>query len=84
MFDAGIVAGAVYNPLVYTVPAVALQFVAPLEVNCCVVPRLTIALVGAIVCGGGATRVTVAEADPPGPVAVTVTLFDAGIVAGAV
>ena len=41
-------------------------------------------MVGAIVCWSGFTSVTVAEAEPPGPVAVTFTELDAGMVAGAV
>jgi len=67
-----------------TVPEVAVQLVAPDEVNCCVDPRSRLAVVGAMVCGGGATSVTAAEADPFGPVAVIVTLFEAGMVVGAV
>lgn len=39
---------------------------------------------GEIVCGVGFFSVTVADAFPPGPVAVTVTLGDEGIVVGAV
>ena len=67
-----------------TVPAVAVQEVAPEEVNCRVAPRFTLAVVGEIVCAAGLDSVTVALADPPGPVAVTVTLFEAGMVVGAV
>ena len=43
------------------VPAVAVQLVAPDEVNCCVAPNLTVAEVGDTVCAGGgplATNVT--------------------------
>ena len=66
------------------VPALALQLVAPDEVNCSDCPNMTEAAVGEMACGTGVTKVTVALAEPPGPVAVTVTEFDAGIVAGAV
>ena len=65
-------------------PATAVQVVAPADVNCCVAPRFSETLVGEIVCGFADCSVTVADADPPGPVAVTVTLLDEGIVAGAV
>jgi hypothetical protein len=45
------------------VPAVADHEVAPVEVNCCVAPRMTLALVGEMVCdAAAATRVTVAVA----------------------
>jgi len=43
----------VKRPLDDTVPAVAVQEVAPEDVNCCVAPNWTVADVGAIVCGGG-------------------------------
>ncbi len=43
-----------------------------------------LAVEGEMVCGGICRSVTVAFAVPPGPVAVTVTVEDAGIVAGAV
>jgi hypothetical protein len=78
------VAGAVYSPVLPTVPSVAVQVVAPVDVNCCVAPRSRLTAVGRIVCGGMGTRVTAALAEPPGPVAVTVTAVDAGMVVGAV
>ena len=65
-------------------PAVAVQLVAPADVNCCVAPSFRLAVVGEIVWGVGETSVTFALADPPGPVAVMVTLAEEGIVAGAV
>jgi hypothetical protein len=80
--DAGIVDGAVYRPPALMLPAVALQLVAPAEVNCWVPPRRTLALAGEMDCAP--TSVTVALAEPPGPLAVTVTVPDDGIVAGAV
>ncbi len=67
-----------------TVPDVAFQLVAPVEVNCSVEPRSRLAVVGAMVCGGSGTSVTAALADPFGPVAVTVTEVEAGMVDGAV
>lgn len=67
-----------------TVPEVAVQLVAPDEVNCCVEPRSRLAVVGEMACGGSGTSVTAALAEPFGPVAVTVTAVDAGIVDGAV
>ena len=54
------------------------------DVNCCVVPRVRLALVGEMVVGTLFMRVTSALADPPGPVAVTVAVPDAGNVEGAV
>ncbi len=62
----------------------AVQLVAPDEVNCCVDPRSRLAVVGAMVWGGSGTSVTAADADPLGPVAVTVTAVEAGMVDGAV
>lgn len=41
-----------------TVPAEAVQLVALAEVNCCVAPKLTVAVVGEIVCGGGGPLAT--------------------------
>jgi len=67
-----------------TVPEVAVQLVAPDEVNCLVEPRSRLAEVGEMACSGSGTSVTAALADPFGPVAVTVTAVDAGIVDGAV
>ena len=58
--------------------------VAPAEVNCCVAPRFRETVTGAMVCGFRTCSVTAAEADPPGPVAVTVTELDDGMVEGAV
>ncbi len=63
-------------------PALAVQLVAPAEVNCCVFPRRMLALVGEIACG--AISVTTALAEPPGPVTVTVAVPLEGIVEGAV
>jgi hypothetical protein len=66
------------------VPAVAVKLVAPDEVNCFVVPRVTEADVGEMTCGVADLSVTLALAEPPGPVAVTVTALDEGMVDGAV
>lgn len=77
-------AGAVYSPVALTVSADVVQVVAPGEANCCIAPSLTLAIVGEMVCGFGFTTVTIAEAIPPGPEAVTVTLAEADMVAGAV
>jgi hypothetical protein len=79
-----IVAGAVYRPELVIVPKVAVQADAPAEVNCCVAPRLRETVSGEIVCGFRACSVTTAEAEPPGPVAVTVTELDDGMLEGAV
>ena len=49
------------------------QAVALAEVNCCVALRFKETVNGEIVWGSSACRVTTAEAEPPGPVAVTVT-----------
>ena len=78
----GMVAGAVYRPDELMVPAVADHEVAPADVNCCDAPSKTVALVGEIVCAPA--KETVAEAEPPGPVAVTVIVPEDGMVAGAV
>ena len=48
MEEAGIVAGAVYRPLEVTVPAVAVQLVAPVDVNCWVAPRFKETVDGAM------------------------------------
>jgi hypothetical protein len=53
-FDDGMLAGAVNRPLLLMLPAVAVQLVAPEEVNCCVAPSFTVAEVGEIVCDAGA------------------------------
>ena len=81
---AGIVAGAENRPDELIVPAVVLQLVAPVEVNCSVFPRITVADEGVIVWAAVATRVMTAVADPFVPAAVTVTDGEAGIVDGAV
>ena len=70
--------------MVLTVPDVAVQLLAPNEVNCWVLPRVTEAEVGEMTWGVAALSVTLALAEPPGPVAVTVTAVDVGMVAGAV
>ena len=54
------------------------------DVNCCVAPSIRLALVGEMVVGTLSMTVTTALADPPGPVAVTVAVPDAGQVDGAV
>jgi hypothetical protein len=77
--DEGMLEGAVNRPLALMVPAVAVQPVAPEEVNCCVAPSFKETVTGEIVCGFKACRVTAAEAEPPGPVAVTVTELDEGM-----
>ena len=50
--DEGMVEGALYKPDEEIVPALAFQLVAPLEVNCSVSPRITVADVGEMTCGG--------------------------------
>ena len=50
--DAGIVSGAVNSPDAEMLPALAVQLVAPADVNCNVRPRTTVAEVGEIVCDG--------------------------------
>jgi hypothetical protein len=77
-------AGAVYKPVEEMVPAVAVQLVAPAEVNCFVWPSVTVADVGEMTWGVSASSVTLALAEPPGPFAVTVTAVEAGMAAGAV
>jgi hypothetical protein len=76
--------GAVYRPALVTVPWAAAQAVAPAEVNCCCAPRFNETVIGEMACAFRACNVTAAEADPPGPVAVTVTELDDGMTAGAV
>ena len=76
--------GAVYNPAEVMVPYVAAKLVAPADVNCWVAPRFNEIVRGAMVCGFRTCSVTAAEADPPGPVAVTVTELEAGMADGAV
>ena len=80
----GIVAGATYRPAVEIEPAEADQLVAPTEVNCCDMPRPTLAERGEIVCAARATRATDADADPFGPVAVTIADAEDGRVEGGV
>lgn len=63
-------------------PAVVVQPVAPAEVNCCVLPSVTDTDEGEIVCAS-AVRVICAVAAPFEPDAVTVTVGEDGIVAGA-
>jgi hypothetical protein len=82
VLDEGIAEGAVYRPLPLIVPADAAQEVAPEDVNCCVAPKATDTVAGEMACA--LTSDTVAEADPSGPVAVTVTVLADGIVDGAV
>jgi hypothetical protein len=67
--DKGMVEGAVYRPLVLMLPAVALQLVAPEDVNCCVLPSFTAAEVGEMVCcgGGGGGLLVVKAALKAGP-----------------
>ena len=67
-----------------TIPLAADQFVAPADVNCCVAPRFSETAAGEIVCGFETVSVTTADAEPPGPVAVTVTKLDTGMLRGAV
>jgi len=66
------------------VPAVAVKLVAPIDVNCFVCPKVTEVDSGKITCGVADLRVTLALAEPPGPVAVTVTAVDEGMMDGAV
>ena len=82
--SSGMAAGAVNSPVELIVPALAVQLVAPAAVNCWVWPRLTDTESGEMVNAACAVRVTFAVAEPLGPVAVTVTAGEAGIVAGAV
>jgi hypothetical protein len=56
--DDGMLAGAVNRPLALMLPAVAVQLVAPEEVNCCVAPSFTVADVGEMVCAGGGPLAT--------------------------
>ena len=83
--EAGIVDGAVNRPVELTLPTVAVQPVAPAEENCTACPSFTDTAVGEIVCAViPETRESVAVAVPPGPVAVTEAVEEAGIVDGAV
>jgi len=75
-------AGAVYRPAVVTVPCAAAQAVAPAEANCWVAPRFTETVAGVMTCG--LSSVTVADADPPGPAAVTVAMPEGVMLPGAV
>jgi hypothetical protein len=65
-----------------TVPAAALHVVTLVAENCCVEPRVTVAVAGDTVSFG--SRVTVAAPLPPGPLAVIVSVPEAGMDAGAV
>ena len=81
----GIVAGARYRPVDEIDPALAVQLVAPAEVNCWVLPTRTDATEGEIVCDAvGADKVTYAEVVPKDPTPEMVTVGDDGMVAGAV
>jgi hypothetical protein len=80
--DSGITDGAVYNPAAVTDPYVAAHFVIFAPVNCCVAPSVTVAVAGDTVIL--ASSVIVAVLVPPAPVAVTVSVPVAVIVAGAV
>ena len=83
--EEGIVDGAVKRPVEVTLPVVAVQQVAPAEVNCRDCPRVADTAEGEIACAvTPETREIVAVAVPPGPVAVTAADEEAGIVAGAV
>ena len=76
------VMGAVYRPEELMVPELAAKLVAFGAVNCRLVPPVTEAEVGEIVCGP--TRVTTAVAEPPVPVTVMVAVPLVVIVVGAV
>ena len=79
------VAGAVYRPVELMLPTLAVQLVAPEEMNCWVWPAVSETDVGEIVCVAAAlVRETVAVAEPFDPVTVTVTVEEDGIVVGAV
>jgi hypothetical protein len=80
---AGQLVGAVYKPPELIVPLSALHFVTFGDVNCCVACNFSSTVVGDTTGSGPSTSVIVAVAEPPGPVAITVALPDAGIVAGA-
>ena len=80
--DAVIFVGAVYRPAEVTDPAAALHVVTLLAENCWVAPRVTVAVAGVTVSFG--TKVIVAEPLPPGPVALIVSVPEAGIETGAV
>ena len=86
MAEEGIAAGAAYNPAALIDPADADHVTADgLEaVNCWVVPSVTLTVAGEMVIDVGLVRVTVAVAAWLAPVALMVTVFEAGIVAGAV
>ena len=66
--DDGMLPGAVYRPLPLMLPAVAVQLVAPEEVNCCVAPSFTVAEVGEMV----------GEDDGGGPLFATNVALKAG------
>ena len=79
---AGMDEGALYRPAEVTVPETALHVVTLVAENCCVEPSITVALAGETTSFG--TRVTVAVLLPLGPVALTVSVPDAVVTAGAV
>lgn len=83
-FVPGTLAGAVKSPVELIVPVLAVQVVAPAEVNCWVLPSCTVAEAGKIVCATAPTSETAAVAEPLGPEAVTETLVLDGRLAGAV
>ena len=77
-------AGAVNSPVELMVPVLAVQLVAPVAVNCTVLPRTTVTESGAIVSRDALIRVTAAVAIPLLPVTVMVTAVLEGRVGGAV
>jgi len=78
------VAGAVYRPAEVTVPDTAVQLVAPGALNCSVPESFSVTVAGEITGAPAAFSVTVATDLPAEFDAVTVSLPDAGMVAGAV
>ncbi len=88
VFNTGITEGAVKRPVALIDPAEAdhVTLAWPVAVNGCVPPNTTLAVAGETVMGeDGATSVTVAVPDWfPVPVALIVTVLEAGITVGAV
>jgi hypothetical protein len=88
VFNAGITEGAVNNPVALIEPAEAdhVTLAWPVAVNCCVPLNTTFAVAGETVMGeDGASSVTMAVPDRfPVPVALIVTVLEAGITIGAV
>ena len=82
--EADKVVGAVNRPEELIVPEVDVQLLAPTELNCCVLPRRTVAEVGEIVCGVEGRRVTEAMPEPLEPVPVIKTEEVEGMLEGAV